>query len=138
MDFDGGDGDLEDDGDKDNDDLHRVERWEGVRAASLVDKRHLETTWIIIDLIDGNHDDDDGGDEYHHIVNCDGEEVKDNKKVSNRGRVFLGSENLQCWDQVKKIINCYCLGGFQPICKRICSENVVHVHNQRWYCLCRS
>ena len=54
MDF--GDGDLEDDGDKDNDDLHRVERWEGVRASSLADKRHLETTWIIIDLIDGNHD----------------------------------------------------------------------------------
>ena len=42
MDF--GDGDFEDDGDKDNDDLDRVERWEGVRAASLVDKRHLETT----------------------------------------------------------------------------------------------
>ena len=103
MVFDGGDGDLEDDGDKDNDDLDRVERWEGVRASSLVDKRHLETTWIIIDLIDGNHDDDDdGGDEYYHIMNCNGEEVKDNKKVSNRGRVFLGSENLQCWDQVKK------------------------------------
>ena len=112
MDFDGGDGDLEDDGDKDNDDLHRVERWEGVRASSLVDKRHLETTWIIIDLIDGNHNDDDDDDEYHHIENCDGQEVKDNKKVSNRGRVFLGSENLQCWDQVKKNHQLLLPGGF--------------------------